>query len=126
MDDSDNGSAEGESPGDIPAGSTSSARPQQPIGGMVRDPREVKTNPSLTRFLRERMSAALVSGLVAIGVLRPRTGAATGCRLGRTRGRLDPCAKAARQSGCPGGSHRAGKGRDPSPRDRTQIWYRRI
>ena len=73
MDDSDNGSAEGESPGDIPAGSTSSARPQQPIGGMVRDPKEVKTNPSLTRFLRERMSAALVSGLVAIGVLRPRT-----------------------------------------------------
>jgi hypothetical protein len=72
MDDSDSGSAEGDSPeGDIPAGSTSSARPQQPIGGMVRDPREVKTNPSLTRFLRERMSAALVSGLVSIGVLRP-------------------------------------------------------
>jgi regulator of protease activity HflC (stomatin/prohibitin superfamily) len=40
---------------------------------MVRDPREVKTNPSLTRFLRERMSAAFVSGLVLIGVLRPRT-----------------------------------------------------
>jgi regulator of protease activity HflC (stomatin/prohibitin superfamily) len=40
---------------------------------MVRDPRDVKTNPSLTGFLRERMSAALVSGLVAIGVLRPRT-----------------------------------------------------
>jgi regulator of protease activity HflC (stomatin/prohibitin superfamily) len=40
---------------------------------MVRDPREIKTNPSLTRFLRERMSAAFVSGLVSIGVLRPRT-----------------------------------------------------
>ena len=26
-----------------------------PIGGMVRDPREVKTNPSLTKFLRERI-----------------------------------------------------------------------
>jgi regulator of protease activity HflC (stomatin/prohibitin superfamily) len=40
---------------------------------MVRDPREVKTNPSLTRFLRERMSSAFVAGLVSIGVLRPRT-----------------------------------------------------
>jgi len=74
MDDSDNGSAEGDAPeGDTPAGSTSEARPQPAIGGMVRDPREVKTNPSLTRFLRDRMSAAIVSGLVTIGVLRPRT-----------------------------------------------------
>jgi prohibitin 1 len=70
MDDSDKDSPEGPT-----EGSTSSARPptQAPIGGMVRDPREIKTNPSLTRFLRERMSAAFVSGLVAIGVLRPRT-----------------------------------------------------
>lgn len=70
MDDSDKDSPEGPT-----EGSTPSARPptQAPIGGMVRDPREVKTNPSLTRFLRERMSAALVSGLVSIGVLRPRT-----------------------------------------------------
>src|SRR5260221_3148157 len=79
MDDSDKpsvegGSAEGDSPaGATPGGSTSSARPQQPIGGMVRDPREVKTIPSLTRFLRERRSGAFVSGLVGIGVLRPRT-----------------------------------------------------
>jgi regulator of protease activity HflC (stomatin/prohibitin superfamily) len=59
---------------DSPGGSTPSARPsaQAPIGGMVRDPREVKTNPSLTRFLRERMSAAVVGGLVSIGILRPR------------------------------------------------------
>src|SRR5438445_12511925 len=70
MDDSDKESSEGPT-----EASTPSARPtaQAPIGGMVRDPREVKTNPSLTRFLRERMSAALVSGLVSIGVLRPRT-----------------------------------------------------
>ena len=79
MDDSDKpsgeeGSAEGDSPGGgTREASTSTPRPQQPIGGMVRDPREVKTNPSLTRFLRERMSAAFVSGLVSIGVLRPRT-----------------------------------------------------
>src|SRR4051812_36581053 len=79
MDDSDKPSGEeGAAEGDSPGGGTraappSSSRPQQPIGGMVRDPREVKTNPSLTRFLRERMSAALVSGLVSIGVLRPRT-----------------------------------------------------
>jgi regulator of protease activity HflC (stomatin/prohibitin superfamily) len=46
---------------------------QQPIGGMVRDPREIKTNPSLTKFLRERMSTAFVGSLVSIGVLRPRT-----------------------------------------------------
>lgn len=69
MDDSDNDSPAGETP----EGSAASARPQQPIGGMVRDPREIKTNPSLTRFLRDRMSAALVSGLVSIGVLRPRS-----------------------------------------------------
>ena len=70
MDDSDKDSPEGST-----EGSTPSARPptQAPIGGMVRDPREVKTNPSLTRFLRERMSAGLVAGLVSIGVLRPRT-----------------------------------------------------
>src|SRR5436190_23951812 len=79
MDDSDKPSGgeatgEGDSPGGgTRAAPTSSSRPQQPIGGMVRDPREVKTNPSLTRFLRERMSGALVSGLVSIGVLRPRT-----------------------------------------------------
>ncbi len=69
MDDSDNDSPAGETP----EGPAPSVRPQQPIGGMVRDPREVKTNPSLTRFLRDRMSAALVSGLVSVGVLRPRT-----------------------------------------------------
>src|ERR1043165_510173 len=69
MDDSDKDSPEG------PTEGSTSARPptQARIGGMVRDPREIKTNPSLTRFLRERMSAAFVSGLVAIGVLRPRT-----------------------------------------------------
>jgi regulator of protease activity HflC (stomatin/prohibitin superfamily) len=69
MDDSDKDSPAGETP----EGSAPSVRPQQPIGGMVRDPREVKTNPSLTRFLRDRMSAALIAGLVGIGVLRPRT-----------------------------------------------------
>ncbi len=77
MDDSDKpsgggGSTEGDSPGDTGEG-PAAPRPQQPIGGMVRDPREIKTNPSLTRFLRERMSGALVSGLVSIGILRPRT-----------------------------------------------------
>jgi regulator of protease activity HflC (stomatin/prohibitin superfamily) len=70
MDDSDNDSPAGETPGEAAA---QPERPMQPIGGMVRDPREVKTNPSLTRFLRDRASAALISGLVSIGVLRPRT-----------------------------------------------------
>jgi regulator of protease activity HflC (stomatin/prohibitin superfamily) len=45
---------------------------QPPIGGLVVDPREIKTNPSLMKFLRERISGAIVSGLVAIGILRPR------------------------------------------------------
>jgi prohibitin 1 len=66
MDDSDKDSPTGPTPEE-------STPVQPPIGGMVRDPREVKTNPSLTRFLRERMSAAFVASLVAIGVLRPRT-----------------------------------------------------
>jgi regulator of protease activity HflC (stomatin/prohibitin superfamily) len=57
---------------DAPEASGSGGRPQMPIGGMVRDPREIKTNPTLTKFLRERMSAGFVGALVAIGVLRPR------------------------------------------------------
>ena len=48
------------------------AEGQPPIGGMVRDPREIKVNPSLVRYLRERLSAAVIRRLVAIGVLRPR------------------------------------------------------
>jgi len=70
MDDSDKGDASDASNSPGAAAQTSS---QMPIGGMVRDPREVKTNPSLTRFLRERLSTAFVGALVKIGVLRPRT-----------------------------------------------------
>jgi regulator of protease activity HflC (stomatin/prohibitin superfamily) len=55
-----------------PSGAAPEARPQMPIGGMVRDPREVKTNPTLTRFLRERMTSGIIGSLVAIGVLRPK------------------------------------------------------
>src|SRR4051812_44113080 len=55
-----------------PSGAAPEARPQMPIGGMVRDPREIKTNPTLTRFLRERMTAGIIGTLVAIGILRPR------------------------------------------------------
>ena len=73
MDDSGNDSPAGKPAGAKPAGGQPADRPMQPIGGMVRDPREIKTNPSLTRFLRDRMSAALIAGLVGIGVLRPRT-----------------------------------------------------
>ena len=62
MDESDKGGAE----------ASGAARPQMPIGGMVRDPREIKTNPSLTKFLRERITAGIIGSLVAIGVLRPR------------------------------------------------------
>src|SRR3954468_22144407 len=69
MDDSDNDSPAGVTP----EGPAATDRPMQPIGGMVRDPREIKTTPSLLRFLRDRMSAALIAGLVGIGVLRPRT-----------------------------------------------------
>jgi regulator of protease activity HflC (stomatin/prohibitin superfamily) len=69
MDDSDKGDASDAS--DAPGAEPTSS--QMPIGGMVRDPREVKTNPSLTRFLRERLSTAFVGALVKIGVLRPRT-----------------------------------------------------
>ena len=52
--------------------SSSGGASQPPIGGLVVDPREVKTNPSLTKFLRERISAAIVGTLVALGILRPR------------------------------------------------------
>src|SRR6185437_10351133 len=76
MDDSDKGDAFGASgatPGAKPSGSTPPGVPQSPIGGVYRDPREVKTNPSLMKFLRERLSAAFVGALVKIGVMRPRT-----------------------------------------------------
>jgi regulator of protease activity HflC (stomatin/prohibitin superfamily) len=55
-------------------GPSSTAAPpnQKPIGGLVVDPREVKTNPSLTKYLRERIGAAVIGTLVAIGIMRPR------------------------------------------------------
>jgi regulator of protease activity HflC (stomatin/prohibitin superfamily) len=63
MDDSDKG-----------GGPSSPVAPpnQKPIGGLVIDPREVKTNPSLTKYLRERIGAAIVGTLVALGIMRPR------------------------------------------------------
>jgi regulator of protease activity HflC (stomatin/prohibitin superfamily) len=64
MDDSDK---------DAPEASGSAGRAQMPIGGIYRDPREIKTNPTLTKFLRERMTAGVIGALVAIGILRPRT-----------------------------------------------------
>ena len=54
------------------APSQSAREAQPPIGGLVVDPRDIKTNPSLMKFLRERISGAIVSGLTAIGVLRPK------------------------------------------------------
>jgi len=53
-------------------GVTSAPPNQKPIGGLVIDPREVKTNPSLTKYLRERIGTGIIGALVAIGVMRPR------------------------------------------------------
>jgi regulator of protease activity HflC (stomatin/prohibitin superfamily) len=53
-------------------GVTSAPPNQKPIGGLVIDPREVKTNPSLTKYLRERIGAGIIGSLVAIGFMRPR------------------------------------------------------
>src|SRR5689334_18441070 len=69
VDDSDKGDGPGSG---APLGSAQSSASQKPIGGLVVDPRDIKTNPSLTKFLRTRISGAIVSGLVAIGILRPR------------------------------------------------------
>jgi len=52
--------------------STTAPPNQKPIGGLVIDPREVKTNPSLTKYLRERIGAAVIGSLVALGIMRPR------------------------------------------------------
>jgi regulator of protease activity HflC (stomatin/prohibitin superfamily) len=48
--------------------------PRAPIGGMVRDPRDrdVKTGPSLTAFLRDRLSTGISAALVTVGLKRPR------------------------------------------------------
>jgi regulator of protease activity HflC (stomatin/prohibitin superfamily) len=45
-----------------------------PIGGMVSDPRErdVKTGPSFTAFLRDRVSTGIGGGLTFVGIRRPR------------------------------------------------------
>ena len=50
------------------------APPRAPIGGMVRDPRDrdVKTGPSLTAFLRDRLSTGISAALVSVGLKRPR------------------------------------------------------
>jgi regulator of protease activity HflC (stomatin/prohibitin superfamily) len=53
-------------------GVTSAPPNQKPIGGLLVDPREVKTNPSLTKYLRERIGAGIIGALVAIGFMRPR------------------------------------------------------
>lgn len=51
-------------------------RPQarKPIGGMVSDPRDrdVKTGPSFTAFLRDRVSTGIGGGLTFVGIRRPR------------------------------------------------------
>ena len=71
-----------EANGDDESKPTDGSRPQQPpqpqtrasIGGMVRDPRDrdVKTGPSLTAFLRDRLFTAVSAALVAVGLRRPR------------------------------------------------------
>jgi regulator of protease activity HflC (stomatin/prohibitin superfamily) len=71
-----------EANGDDESKPTDGSRPQQPpqpqtrasIGGMVRDPRDrdVKTGPSLTAFLRDRLFTAISAALVAVGLRRPR------------------------------------------------------
>jgi regulator of protease activity HflC (stomatin/prohibitin superfamily) len=53
-------------------GVTTAPPNQKPIGGLLVDPREVKTNPSLTKYLRERIGAGIIGSLVAIGFMRPR------------------------------------------------------
>jgi regulator of protease activity HflC (stomatin/prohibitin superfamily) len=71
-----------EANGDDESKPTDGSRPQPPpqpptrasIGGMVRDPRDrdVKTGPSLTAFLRDRLFTAISAALVAVGLRRPR------------------------------------------------------
>ncbi len=62
-----------DSENDAPGASRPEPRtPAPPIGGMVRDPRDAKVPPSLFKFLRERITAGIVSGLVGMGILRPR------------------------------------------------------
>src|SRR5579862_6026785 len=53
-------------------GVTNAPPNQKPIGGLLVDPREVKTNPSLTKYLRERIGQAVIGTLVALGIMRPR------------------------------------------------------
>src|SRR5947199_45929 len=45
-------------------GVTSAPPNQKPIGGLVIDPREVKTNPSLTKYLRERIGAGIIGSVL--------------------------------------------------------------
>jgi regulator of protease activity HflC (stomatin/prohibitin superfamily) len=47
-------------------------RTERPIGGVVRDPHETKTNPSLTGFVIRKIGAALTVIFVTMGIMRPR------------------------------------------------------
>jgi regulator of protease activity HflC (stomatin/prohibitin superfamily) len=47
-------------------------RTDRPIGGVVRDPHETKTNPSLTGFVFRKIGAALTAIFVTLGIMRPR------------------------------------------------------
>ena len=47
-------------------------RTERPIGGVVRDPHETKTNPSFTGFVIRKIGAALTAIFVTLGIMRPR------------------------------------------------------
>jgi regulator of protease activity HflC (stomatin/prohibitin superfamily) len=59
--------------GDDTGAGDSGEKPEAPIGGVVRDPREqVKEPPSVTRYWRRRSAEGIRSFLVALGLKRPR------------------------------------------------------
>ena len=47
-------------------------RTERPIGGVVRDPHQSKTNPSFTGFLGRKIAAAFTTIFVTLGFMRPR------------------------------------------------------
>jgi prohibitin 1 len=53
-------------------GQTTRTRPQRPIGGVVRDPHETRTNPSLMSFLFRKIGDGLTVLFITLGIMRPR------------------------------------------------------
>jgi prohibitin 1 len=72
MPDSGSSDDQGDGGDGPPRVTTSEARSQHPIGGVVRDRRETKTAPTFGRYVFRQIGAGVTAVLITVGVMRPR------------------------------------------------------